>query len=826
MHIWRGLIVALTVAALAGPAAAQIKPKILIVFDTSGSMLQNSSGTWQTGDGSQLCSNQGQQTRIYKLKAALFDALQGMGALEVDFALQTFPMFVDPTRTPLCPLGTTCQNQPSCAGHYYTTSATVSEIYSGRYGCKISTHAATTQTNGNCGASSNPCSAWYANLKKEVIKVPFAGTTPEKVMWYFDQKEDTNKVAPLSNPEIRAGNGWYTPLGKSLFYAHGYFHKEVVLPASDYRKKCERLVVALFTDGAETCNTTSSNAFYPTKWSTNLYNNMKVVTHTVAIDISNSLLSSIASTGHGTYYNVSSNTTALKAAFLDIIAKSLPPSETCNGLDDDCDKAVDEDFPLKGTACHNGKLGICYKTGVYVCNSAGTGVVCNAPNATGTAEKCNLLDDDCDGLIDEGLTNCQPVPCQPEICNNIDDDCDGKVDEGIPSIKCGKDIGECKPGLTKCIKGKMSCDGGTGPVTETCNGLDDDCDGARDGMSDQCYSFASGCTPKASGSGFDCVGFCKPGLKICTAQQTAGVWKGVWGTCQGDVGPGKEVCNGLDDDCDGLIDEDAECPGGSKCVNGACTNPCSGGEFGCPAGQFCKEGWCIPDPCDPTTCPEGHICKAGACFDVCKNVTCGKYEKCVKGACVDQSCYNPKNKCKAGETCIQGECKADPCYQVTCASDEYCSAGVCVQSCATVQCPSGELCKLVAGKATCVEDPCAKQTCGGGTICLEGKCVEDPCNLVHCDTGKICDPKTAACINDPCEQVTCPTHFTCDRGMCVSTKVASTKELLGTGGGGIACSLGDGPAAPWASWPLIGLLFFFLLRIRRSSGTSTSTRRD
>ena len=44
--------------------------------------------------------------------------------------------------------------------------------------------------------------------------------------------------AELVGIEVRAGNGWWTPLGKSLFYAHGYFHKEVALPPNDYRKKC------------------------------------------------------------------------------------------------------------------------------------------------------------------------------------------------------------------------------------------------------------------------------------------------------------------------------------------------------------------------------------------------------------------------------------------------------------------------------------------------------------------------------------------------------------------------------------------------------------
>jgi Notch-like protein len=77
----------------------------------------------------------------------------------------------------------------------------------------------------------------------------------------------------------------------------------------------------------------------------------------------------------------------------------------CDGLDNDCDGAIDEPFPLRGTACSNGQ-GTCRRTGTYVCNAAGTAVSCNAPVAgTPADESCNGLDDDCDGLVDEPGVN-------------------------------------------------------------------------------------------------------------------------------------------------------------------------------------------------------------------------------------------------------------------------------------------------------------------------------------------------------------------------------------------------------------------------------------
>ena len=878
-------------------AGAQIKPKILIVFDTSGSMLQNSSGQWQDGDGSALCTNLGQSSRIYQLKTALFDALQGMGAQEVDFGLGTFPMFVDPTRAPYCAIGaqscstnsncrpgetcsqvltgacptlscptgetcilyqgqlvclgqaciTPCQTQPSCSGHYYTGQGTMSELCVTStnthcyYGCKVSGHTPTTQQNASCGDASNPCSAWYTTMKQEVLKVGF-GSPPESVMWYFDQQEDTDQLAPLANPEVRSGDGWWTPLGKSLFYAHGYFHKEVVPSIPAYEKPCTNLAVAMFTDGDETCNETPTDPFYPTKWATALNTNLGVVTHTVAIDTTSSLLQGIALAGKGGYYNVQANSAALKQAFLDIIAKSLPPVEICDGKDNDCDAKIDEDFPLKGTPCNNGKPGLCYKTGVYVCNTAGTGVVCNAPAASGTAEICNGIDDNCNGVIDDvsksctqdadcaslGQASCVSSQCvcqicvpQPEICNGKDDDCDGQVDEDFVPQPCGKDLGECKPGQTKCVSGAIVCDGGSGPQTEVCNGLDDDCDGTRDGMTDACYTHSSGCTQDPTTQQWTCLGYCKVGMKTCTAVQAGGSWSGVWSGCVGQVGPGLEICNGQDDNCDGQVDETAECPGESVCVGGQCTSPCGAGEFICPKGQICKDDWCIPDPCDSTTCgAQGGVCKAGQCINPCDGKQCGKYETCDKGVCIDTSCYNPKHACPPGELCLQGLCVDDPCLDVTCTGDAFCSGGTCVQLCDSMTCAAGETCEVVqqAGKpvAQCVKDPCAGQSCQSPYTCIDGTCVLDPCDARACETGEVCIGGN--CIADPCETVVCPRGYGCAQGMCVGGSDLQDRSLLATGAGGLACAMArpGQPTGPLPTFPLLLILVLsFIIRQSR-----------
>ncbi len=130
--------------------------------------------------------------------------------------------------------------------------------------------------------------------------------------------------------------------------------------------------------------------------------------------------------------------------------------EQCNGIDDDCDGFTDEDFPEQGQTCFAG-LGSCRNAGVFICDGS-NGVICNA----------------------------EPLPQQTEICNGLDDDCDGLVDEGYPVGQ------ECFEGLGACRRsGIVVCDPGGGgvvctaeplmPQTEMCeNGIDDDCDGLID----------------------------------------------------------------------------------------------------------------------------------------------------------------------------------------------------------------------------------------------------------------------------------------------------------------------------------------------------------
>jgi hydroxyethylthiazole kinase-like uncharacterized protein yjeF len=284
--------------------------------------------------------------------------------------------------------------------------------------------------------------------------------------------------------------------------------------------------------------------------------------------------------------------------------------EQCNGLDDDCDGVTDEDFSLSGLPVGSpclglGKCGV----GVVQCDAAGQ-LACSSdpggPDSGAGPEICNGQDDDCDGQTDEDLfwqgmavgASCEvpgicgagvvvcdakqsPVcssapgqsgsPATAEVCNSKDDDCDGETDESLTLDGLG--LGSPCPAKGSCGAGVVVCgsDGAAtcstwpgGPdaqaVAETCNAKDDDCDGQTDeGLLWQGLALGQPCAG---------IGTCGDGVVVCTDSGLAVCSSWPQGP-QSEASP--ELCNGQDDDCDGVTDNEAQDPPPQTCTGlGVC----------------------------------------------------------------------------------------------------------------------------------------------------------------------------------------------------------------------------------------------------------------
>ncbi|AKQ69188.1 Tryptophan synthase alpha chain [Myxococcus hansupus] len=145
---------------------------------------------------------------------------------------------------------------------------------------------------------------------------------------------------------------------------------------------------------------------------------------------------------------------------------------------------------------------------------------------------------------------------------------------------------------------------------EVCNGLDDDCDGQVDNLDTPCYPGPAGTLD---------VGVCRTGDSVCAADRST--------VCVGAVVPGTEICNGLDDDCDGDVDEDFDlktdpvhcgvcnnaCTFAQDCVNGECVRR---QELDCANGvDDDRDGFtdCQDrEDCDDQSCGAECVCRNGS----------------------------------------------------------------------------------------------------------------------------------------------------------------------------------------------------------------------
>lgn len=243
--------------------------------------------------------------------------------------------------------------------------------------------------------------------------------------------------------------------------------------------------------------------------------------------------------------------------------------EACgDGLDNDGDGLLDADDlyftdPVSGLdlvkdeACNTTLKGVC-STGKVGCEQRAGGAFTCIPDQTPSPnDLCDGLDNDCDGEVDEDSADppAGTPPKEPGPTPAVGDACDDATQFGI-----------CRQGMLLC---RDLTGGGRGLTCETvrptgepesCNGLDDDCDGFVDEVADLPPPFGTSCTP-LDGAGKPMVGVCAQGEVRCVdgAQQCVQL-----GAAFDEGSPLVHdfmLCDTLDNDCDGQVDEGDTCVG-------------------------------------------------------------------------------------------------------------------------------------------------------------------------------------------------------------------------------------------------------------------------
>ena len=287
----------------------------------------------------------------------------------------------------------------------------------------------------------------------------------------FDGSGGTDLMEPGRDIELR-GSG-LRPLGGILQAALlGMQDRRAGDPAA----ACRPYRIVLLSDGAEQC------AADPASVAGQSFQE-GIAVHVVGLPGASATdLDPIAAAGGTGSAVMLSDGADLASALLAMLGQ-LPLHEACNGVDDDCDGSVDEDFPQLGATCDNGQLGACRRDGAWQCDGSG-GASCSAAAIGPSTEVCNGLDDDCDGHVDE-----DGVCAAEEQCNGIDDDQDGSVDEDFAiGAPCSSGLGACMvPGTLACSADQqgVECRPTGGPRLPArhdlaCDGIDEDCDGLVD----------------------------------------------------------------------------------------------------------------------------------------------------------------------------------------------------------------------------------------------------------------------------------------------------------------------------------------------------------
>ncbi len=425
--------------------------------------------------------------------------------------------------------------------------------------------------------------------------------------------------------------------------------------------------------------------------------------------------------------------------------------ELCNGVDDDCDGKVDEDFDVD-----TDNYSVCARDPqLYDCDDANPNVNPGAPEICDDGaggQTGNGIDDDCDGYVDEGCQPCDPVDTDGDGVSECDGDCapsDPQRFPGNQEVCDGKDS-DCN------IFTVENCD-----VSDTCN---HDGDGDFTNDPDQCRDdLLCACIVNQAGScsgNYQCTSY-------CNSSHTGPVGDGCKTNeaCRLDLLRSANVhgCDVVPTALGSKVGGEA-CGGDAECRSGTCARLF----VGSGTKDYCLD-YCSSDAYCPAAATVCRLRRAesfdGRCWPVGRLGTqltgssCSADTDCDHGLCITDGasryCSEP--------CCTDGDCTSG--FTCSLEGDEVATNYVVPESgtsCAvTTDCPTGMVCYTTTGECAwrlaetspmCMKDASGQGSRRAGAACTSGN---------DCMSG-FCSAATSTCLEVCCDDSTCPVGLTCE----------------------------------------------------------------
>ena len=384
-------------------------------------------------------------------------------------------------------------------------------------------------------------------------------------------------------------------------------------------------------------------------------------------------------------------------------------AEICDGKDNNCDGNVDE-------GCDDDQDGYCdmkvqWVGAPKICPKGGGD--CDDTDGSihpGAAEPCDNVDENCDGKVDDGcdkdgdgycdakiFTIGKPAACPKgsgdcndldktvnpsavEICDDLDQNCNGVADDGCDDDKDGycEDEWVLIGSPKVCPKGGKDCNDNSATsypgAKEICDDVDNNCD----------YKVDEGCNK-------DGDFFCDASIATVGKPKICISGGGDCNDLDKAINPGViDICDDIDNDCNGGIDTGCNADGDAYCTIGVATvglpKVCPGGGGDCNDGNknvnpgaidVCNG---VDDNCDGkmdnlvVPCDDGNPCTTDSCTGAagCKSViladktACGDKMWCLVGKCIAKIYCGDGIKNQPDEQCDDGNLKDDDACSNTC----------------------------------------------------------------------------------------------------------------------------------------------------------------